>query len=90
MKRNIPFESNELRIVGAIPNRFGGPDFQVRNTPVSSRENMEALYIDKHPYWTPIAVDSGMIMSPLYNSMLGRGNQADVTDAFGEIGRAHV
>ncbi|MCL1849214.1 MAG: methyltransferase [Clostridiales bacterium] len=83
MYRTIPFEKNELRVIGTIQGRFGGPETPVRNTPVSSRENIAAMYYDKHPFWAPMPVDSGMIVSPLYNTKLGRGNQADSTDAFG-------
>ncbi|MCL2122136.1 MAG: methyltransferase [Clostridiales bacterium] len=83
MFRKIPFEQNELRIVATIPGRFGGPDTPVRDTPVSSRENMIAMYYDKQPYWTPIPVDSGMIMPQLYNNQLGRGGPGGTKDAFG-------
>ena len=83
MNRKIPFSKNELRIISSIPGRFGGPESPVRDTPVSSRENIAAMYYDKHPFWAPMPVDSGMIISPMYNNLLGRGNQADTTDAFG-------
>ena len=84
MQRKIPFVDNELRIVRTIPSRLpGGPETSVRNTPVSSRENIQALYTDKHPYWLPVGADSTMITSQIYNNKLGRGSQADVTDAFG-------
>jgi len=83
MKRKIPFVKNEFRIVETIPGRFGGPDMYVRDTPLSSRENTAAMYYDKHPYWTPIPVDSGMIMPGLYNNNLGRGGPGGTTDSFG-------
>ena len=83
MKRSIPFEKNELRIIKTIPGMFGGPDQLIRNTPVSSRENIAAMYYDRHPFWTPIAVDSGMIMPAIYNDRLGRGGPGGITDAFG-------
>lgn len=83
MKRKIPFVENELRTIASIPGFMGGPATPVRNTPVSSRENIAALYFDKHPYWTPIPVDSGMIISQLYNNHLGRGGREGTTDAFG-------
>ena len=83
MNRSIPFEKNELRIIDTIPGRFGGPDLLLRNTPVSSKENLAAMYYDKHPYWTPFPVDSGMIMPLLYTNNLGRSGTENITDAFG-------
>ncbi|MDR0468862.1 MAG: methyltransferase [Peptococcaceae bacterium] len=81
--RNIPFEKTELRIIDSIPARFGGADMPVRDTPVSARENMNALFYEKHPFWTPIPVDSGMVMPTLYSEKLGRGGPGGTTDAFG-------
>jgi hypothetical protein len=57
MNRQIPYVENELRIVGTFPALFGGPDLQLRDTPVLPKENMVALYYDRHPYWTPTPAD---------------------------------
>lgn len=83
MNRRIPFEKNELNTVDAIPGRPGRPDTPIRDTPVSSRENIAAMYFERQPYWTPIPVDGGMVAVPLYNSQLGRGGPDGITDAFG-------
>ena len=83
MYKSIPFEKNELKVAEIISNRFGGPDMPVRDTPVSSRENVAAMYHEKSPWWTPIPVDSAMIMPALYNDRLGRGGPDGTTDAFG-------
>jgi len=53
------------------------------NTPVTPKENVAAMYHDKHPYWVPSGADAGMIMPPLYNTRLGRGGPGGITDAFG-------
>ena len=83
MNRRIPFEKNELNVTDMIPGMFGGPDSPIRNTPVTPKENIAAMYFDKHPYWTPGAAEAGMIMPPLYNNNLGRGGPGGIRDAFG-------
>ena len=83
MNRKIPFEKNELNPVDMIPGMFGGAETPLWNTPVTSKENVAAMYFDKHPFWTPSRADSGMIMPPLYNNQLGRGGPGGITDAFG-------
>ena len=83
MNRRIPYEKNELKIVDAIPGRFGRPDTPLRNTPVSSRENIAAMYFEKQPFWTPTPIDSTMSAVSLYNNKLGRGGPDGTTDAFG-------
>ena len=54
-----------------------------RNTPVSSRENMMAMYAEKAPYWVPMPADVDFLHFPLYSDNLGRGRAVDITDAFG-------
>ena len=83
MNRKIPFEKNELKPVDMIPGMFGGAETPLWNTPVSPKENVAAMYHEKHPYWTPSRADSGMISPPLYNNQLGRGGPGGITDAFG-------
>ena len=85
MYKSIPFVENELKIIKYIPDRRGGADIPIRDTPVSSRENIAAMYYDKHPWWTPVPVDSGTIMPSLYNDRLGRGGPGGTTDVFGII-----
>ncbi|MDR0936342.1 MAG: methyltransferase [Oscillospiraceae bacterium] len=82
MNRRIPYVPNELRIIGELPGFFG-PAQPLRDYPVSARENVAAMYYDKHPYWFPLPSDSAMMIPNLYNELLGRGGPAGTTDAFG-------
>lgn len=83
MKRYIPYVPNELRVIGTIPGFMGGPSSPLRDTPVTPRENISALFFDKHPYWLPFPQDTSMLIPELYNERLGRGGPAGTTDAFG-------
>ncbi|MDR1589175.1 MAG: methyltransferase [Oscillospiraceae bacterium] len=83
MNRRIPFVPGELDIVDTLPGFMGGPGFPIRNTPVSPRENVAALFHEKHPYWTPTPSDFTMHVPRLYDDMLGRGGPEGTTDAFG-------
>jgi hypothetical protein len=83
MNRHIPFSPNELRIIDTLPGFFGGPGRPLRDTPVTPRENIAALFYDKHPYWLPLPGDATFMNSSLYNERLGRGGPAGVTDVFG-------
>ena len=85
MNRRIPFVKNELNTIDMIPGFFNSPPSPLRSTPVVPRENILAMYHDKHPYWTPIPVESSMIVPELYNNLLGRGGPAGTTDAFGIV-----
>ena len=85
MNRKIPFEKNELKVVEMMPGFFGGPETPLWDTPVSAKENMAAMYHDKHPYWMPGRADNGMLMPSLYNNLLGRGGPGGTTDAFGIV-----
>jgi hypothetical protein len=82
MNRRIPFEQNELRVIDTLPSLFG-PGNPLRDTPVAPRENMAALYFDKHPYWLPLPGDSSMVLPSIYNERLGRGGKDGITDVFG-------
>jgi hypothetical protein len=62
---------------------MGGPGFPIRDTPVTSRENVAAMFHEKRPYWTPTTSDFTIIIPSLYNDLLGRGGPAGTTDAFG-------
>lgn len=83
MNRRIPYEPGELRVIDTLPGLFGGPGLPLRDTPVTPRENIAALYYDKHPYWLPMPGDSTFMVPPLYNERLGRGGPAGITDVFG-------
>lgn len=82
MNRRIPFEPNELRVIETLPSFFG-PGNPLRDTPVTPKENIAALFFDKHPYWLPLPGDSAIILPSIYNDNLGRGGPEGVTDVFG-------
>ena len=87
MNRRIPFEKSELKVVGEMPGLFGGPPSPIRDVPLSSKENVAAMYFDKHPYWMVTMSDSGFFFPDLYNMKLGRGNLlgGGTTDVFGLV-----
>ena len=83
MNRKIPFVQSELNVAGHIPGFFGGPERPVRNTPVTSRENICAMYFDKEPFWLSTGIDNNFMIPSIYNNNLGRGMGADIVDSFG-------
>ena len=84
MFRKIPYVDTELEIIGEAPSMFNRPGTPIRNTPVTPRENMNALYYEKKPYWIPYAMtESRMFNSRLYSDRLGRGHREDNKDVFG-------
>ena len=84
MFRKIPFVEKELEIIGEIPGFFPGmPGTPFRNPPVTPRENLDALFYEKKPFWIPTSMDMMMFNSNIYNENLSRGMGADMTDVFG-------
>ncbi len=83
MFRKIPFTKTELEVIATTPGFGSRPGFPIRNTPVTPRENMIALYYDKKPFWMPYFSETRMLGSKIYSTHLGRGLRADVTDVFG-------
>ena len=83
MFRKIPYVSSELRVVDELPGMFGRPATPLRNFPVTPRENMMALYYEKHPFWMPVSNEGKMTNSALYSDNLGRGMGHDNRDSFG-------
>ena len=83
MFRKIPYVPAELSIVEELPGWFGGPATPLRNTPVTSRENMMALFYEKRPFWMPAGQEHRMMGSDIYNDNFGRGMGHDNKDAFG-------
>ena len=83
MFRKIPFTKTELEVIATTPGFGNRPGFPIRNTPVTPRENMIALYYDKKPFWMPYFSETRMLGSAIYSTHLGRGLRADVTDVFG-------
>ena len=82
MFRKIPFVEAERDVVGTRPGFMGRGEVPIYNTPVTPRENMHALFEEKHPYWMPDSRDLVGIMSAAYNSHLGRGFGANSVDCF--------
>ena len=84
MFRKIPFVEQEMQVIGEIPGFMPGmPGTPYRNTPVTPRENMDAIFYEKKPFWIPTSMDMGMFNSMLYSKNLSRGMGADMTDVFG-------
>lgn len=83
MFRKIPFVPAELQVVDELPGMFGRPATPLKNTPVSPRENIAALYYEKQPFWMPVSSEIKMAASSVYSDNLGRGMGHDNTDAFG-------
>ena len=83
MFRKIPFTSSELEIIDTIPGIGTRPGTPIRNTPVTPRENVIALYYEKKPFWMPYSGEKRSLSSDIYSNKLGRGRQQDITDAFG-------
>jgi hypothetical protein len=83
MNRRIPFAESERQIVERLPKMFFGHPQVRRNTPVTPRDNLNAMYFEKHPYWFPIPADYGIIMPRVYDDHLGRGGPNGLTDVFG-------
>ena len=83
MKR-IPFDPKELIPTGEEPGFMPGmPGTPYRNPPVTPRENMDAIFYEKKPFWIPTSMDMGMFNSMIYSKNLSRGMGADMTDVFG-------
>ena len=84
MYRRVPFVENELKVIGSVPGIFNMPDTPIRDTPVSPRTNVAAMYYDRHPFWASVPGESAFFASDLYNSKLGRGGWTSGTiDFFG-------
>jgi hypothetical protein len=83
MFRKIPYVPAELDVVDELPGWFGGPSTPLRNTPVTSRENMMALFYEKRPFWMPTGQEHKMLSSAIYNDNFGRGMGHDNKDVFG-------
>ncbi len=83
MFRSIPYSESELEIVDRFPAFHGRGETIVRKTPVSPRENIEALYREKHPFWFPSIGESDTMVPDLYTVNLGRGGAEDIIDCFG-------
>ncbi len=82
MYRKIPFVEAERQVIGTRPGRLGNVH-NIYNTPVTPRENIHALFEDRHPYWLPMVTEVIDQTPMCYNMNLGRGRHCDNTDAFG-------
>jgi hypothetical protein len=69
-------------VIDTLPSFFG-PGNPLRDTPVTPKENIAALFFDRHPYWLPLPGDSAVILPSIYNDRLGRGGPDGITDVFG-------
>lgn len=83
MFRKIPYTESENWIIDTYTGMFGTGVMNIRNTPVTPRENFNAMFDDKHPYWMPDIRDCRYLSHPAYDNNLGRGVSEDITDVFG-------
>lgn len=84
LKRKPAYSPKELQVADALPNFFGGPDTLLLNTPVSYRENVNAHYFSKEPWFVAQSfVHSSSPMIPEYNDQLSRPFGCDMVDCFG-------
>ncbi|MDR1727862.1 MAG: methyltransferase [Acidobacteriota bacterium] len=87
MHRKIPFHPSELKIAYEATPLFGPPQ-PIRSHPASMRENIQAMFYEKDPYWFPTSAEMAMFVPDVYNNNLGRGSLdlpdgALTRDAFG-------
>jgi len=84
MLQKYPFSEQEMKVVEEIPGMFGMVS-KLRNSPITPRQNTEAMYFEKKPCWMPTQEDYSMMFSGdmIYVNTLGRGRRKDITDAFG-------
>lgn len=83
MYQKLPYSEAERQIVGQHAGFLPDSTLPTYNTPVTARENYEALFRDRRPYWMPDFRDNIALHPKLYNNTLGRGNREDITDVFG-------
>ncbi|MBO4360072.1 MAG: methyltransferase [Eubacteriaceae bacterium] len=77
----IPYSDKELFITETIVGPTGAKT-EVRNFPVSRRENIMSLYREKKPFWIPAGGESGSMSGP-WEKHLARGSRSDFLDDFG-------
>ena len=84
LKRKPAYSPRELLVADSMPNFFGGPDTLFLNTPVSYRENVNAHYFSKEPWFVSQSfVHSSSPRIPEYDAMLSRPFGQDMVDCFG-------
>ncbi|MBQ1466442.1 MAG: hypothetical protein IIZ17_07200, partial [Eubacteriaceae bacterium] len=77
----IPFSEQEMRVVD-VSIGYMGAKTEIRNTPVSRRENMMSLFRDRKSFWIPTSSEIGSIQGP-WDKHLSRGVRGDFVDDFG-------
>lgn len=83
LKRKPAYSKQELRIVDSKPGFFGSGDIPLMDTPVSYRENMNAHYFDKDPWFVATIRDTTSLQLKDYNENLSRPHGHDAVDFFG-------
>ena len=83
MFRKIPYVPAERAVIGARPGARGVGVVNIYNTPVTPRENFHAAFEERQPFWMPDVNEAVVLHPEIYNSRLGRGHGADMTDIFG-------
>lgn len=85
MFKKIPFEKRELDTAFCLPGRMGAPGTPVRSTPVTARQNYDAMMTERHPYWMPSSSEVLFLASAdtPWNDHMGRGGHFDSVDDLG-------
>ncbi|MDR3148451.1 MAG: methyltransferase [Oscillospiraceae bacterium] len=83
MNRRIPFSKQELQAIDTISGFMGRPGLPIFNTPLTPRENFNAFYWEKKPWWLPSPSEGSMLIDSMYDDKLGRGGPNGTTDEFG-------
>ena len=84
LKRKPEFSPRELQVMDTLSGPFGGPGTPLLNTPVSYRENVNAHYFSKEPWFVSRSfVHSSSPMIKEYNEQLSRPAGHDSVDCFG-------
>lgn len=84
IKRKPSFSERELIISDSKPAFLGmGPDIGLFTTPVSARENLNAHYFGKEPWFAASFNDTTGVASSDYNEKMSRPHGKDSVDCFG-------
>jgi len=83
LQRKPEYSPRELRVVETKPGYLGmGPDSEYFDAPVSYRENMNAHYFSKEPWFASTIRDTTSLSLKDYNEKLSRPHGHDAVDCF--------
>ncbi|MCL2137529.1 MAG: methyltransferase [Coriobacteriia bacterium] len=86
MRTVKPYSPIERLVIDERPGFFGGPPIPMYNTPVNPRENVAAMYFDRHQYWLASGSETVFVLPDMYNKELGRSpNNTDCFNRYWEF-----